>query len=193
MAPQRKPSLAAPLQPTSDPAPRGTGSAGPAGPSGAGPRGSGPSGGSGGGRARGGERGEAGGEEDINQLVIGVARSRFNGLDISVSDIDRAHRLLGPNNRVIVRFVRSGPGSVREQLMYRRLELRKTNDLFINESLTAQKSRIQRSLLAAKRAEKLYTVYTRWGHVYYKSEKFGTSTRVDSLEKVRQLGFTVKE
>ena len=110
-----------------------------------------------------------------------------------MSDIDRAHRLPGPNHRVIVRFVRSGSGSVREQLMMRRMELRGSNDLFVNESLTPQKGQIQRSLLEAKKTGKIYTVYTRWGHVYFKAEKFGTSTRVDSLSKVRQLGFAVKE
>ena len=85
--------------------------------------------GSGGGR-------EVEGGEDISQLVIDVLQSRFQGLSISSSDIDRAHRLPGPNNRVIVRFVRSGLGSVRDQLMSRRMELRGRNDLFINESLT---------------------------------------------------------
>ena len=131
--------------------------------------------------------------EDINGLVISVIRGRFDGLRITDGDIDRTHRLPGPNNRVIVRFVRSGSGSVRDQLMPRRMELRHRGDLFVNESLTAQNSQIQRSLLTAKKEGKLYTVFTRWGRVYYKAQKFGTSTRVDSLEKVRQLGFTVKE
>ena len=114
-------------------------------------------------------------------------------MDITSNDIDRAHRLPGPNNKVIVRFVHSGPGSVREQLMTRRLELRGHNDLFINESLTTKRSQIYRSLLQAKKARKIYPVYTRWGHVHFKSEKFGTSTRVDSVEKLRELGIPVKE
>ena len=108
------------------------------------------------------------------------------------NDIDRAHRLPGPNNRVIIRFVRSGAGSVREQLMTRRMELRGRGDLFINESLTEEKNHIYHSLLAARKAGKVYTVFTRWGHVFCKTIKFGTSTRVDSMEKVRQLGFASK-
>ena len=91
--------------------------------------------------------------------MIGAVRARLPGLDITSEDIDRAHRLPGPNNRVIVRFVHSGPGSVREQLMTRRLELRGHNDLFINESLTTKRSQIYRSLLEAKKASKIYTVY----------------------------------
>lgn len=190
MAPQGGTRLAAPLQPTDRSAPRGSGSAGTSGPSAAGS--GAPSGGGGEPVGAGGRR-EADGGEDISQLVIDALQSRFQGLNISSSDIDRAHRLPGPNNRVIVRFVRSGLGSVRDQLMSRRMELRGRNDLFINESLTTQKGQIHRSLLDAKKAGKLYTVYSRWGHVYFKAERFGTSTRVDSLEKVRQLGFVIKE
>ncbi|KAF0302835.1 hypothetical protein FJT64_025094 [Amphibalanus amphitrite] len=81
---------------------------------------------------------------------------------------------------------------VRDQLMSRRLEL-KGQDLFINESLTAGKSQIYRSLLEAKKTQMIYTVFTRWGHVFFKSEKFGTSTRVDSIEKLRELRFPVKQ
>ena len=46
--------------------------------------------------------------------------------------------------------------------MSRRLELR-GRDLFVNESLTKQRSQIYRSLLAPKREKKLYTVYSRSG------------------------------
>ena len=190
MAPRRGPRLAAPLQLTGRPAPQGTstGSDGPSGSS----RHSSSAGDRGGGGSAAGGRGERE-VEDVNSLVISVVRERFRGLDIADADIDRAHRLPGPNNRIIIRFVRSGAGSVRDQLMMRRMELRGSQDLYINESLTAQRSKIQRSLLEAKKNGQLYTVFTRWGHVYYKAEKFGTSTRVDSLEKVRQLGFAVKE
>ena len=131
--------------------------------------------------------------EDVCSLVIGAVKARLCGIDIREEDIDRAHRLPGRNNRVIVRFVRSGQNSIRDQLMSRRLELRHHNDLFINESLTAQKGLIFRSLLEAKNAKKIYTVFTRWGHVYFKAERYGTSVRVDGLGKLRELGFKVKE
>ena len=188
MAPDNR-RLAAPLLTSDGSAPRGTVSAGPRGPGGA------PAGASGASGAVGGGRGGAGGieSEDINSLVVGAVRERFEGLDFNVTDIARAHRLPGPNHRVIVRFVQSGLGSVRDQLMSRRMELRKRNDLFINESLTEEKNRIYHSLLAAKKADKLYTVFTRWGHVYYKSEKFGTSSRVDMIDKLQQLGFSVRQ
>ena len=126
LAPQRGSHLAAPLPlPTDRSAPRGAGSAGP---DGARAGGSGAGGGGGGGRSAG---GGAEGVEDINGLVISVIRGRFDGLHITDGDIDRAHRLPGPNNLVIVRFVRSGLGSVRDQLMSRRMELRHRGDLFV--------------------------------------------------------------
>ena len=194
MAPRRSPRLDAPLPPAGQVVSRGGGSsdsAGQAAP--ADPR-AGASGVRGGvrtGRTGGGE--SAGEPEDVHKLVIDAVRARLSGLDITEDDIDRAHRLPGRNNKVIVRFVRSGPGSARDQLMTRRLELRGHNDLFINESLTTQKSLIYRSLLEAKKDKKIYTVYTRWGHVHYKAEQFGVSARVDSVQKLRDLGFPVKE
>ena len=77
-----------------------------------------------------------------HSLVIGVVRARLCGIDIQDEDIDRAHQWPRPNNRAIVRLVRSWPNSVRDQLMSRRLELWHCNNLFINESLTAQKNAI---------------------------------------------------
>lgn len=194
LAPQRS-RLGAPLPLTGRPAPQGVdgrstaGSADPSADSSADTSGRGGAGG--GGRTTGG-RDEAE-VENVRSLVIGAVKARLRGIDFREEDIDRAHRLPGPNNRIIVRFVRSGQDSIRDQLMTRRLELRHHNDLFINESLTAQKGLIYRSLLDAKKAKKIYTVFTRWGHVYFKAERYGTSTRVDGVGKLRELGFQVRE
>ena len=131
-------------------------------------------------------------QEDVCSLVVNTLNNSFNGLKVSENDIDRAHRLPGPNNRVIVRFVRSGRGSIRDQVMWRRLELT-GKDLFVNESLTPLRSKIHRSLLNAKREKKIHTVYSRGGHVFFKREKFAAGERVESLDKVRQLGFPVQD
>ena len=191
----RRARLSAPLPPTGQSAPRGVAadraSAGPPGAPGSRAEASGRGVAARGGRAPG-ERSETEGE-DVHGLVIEAVTARLRGLNIREEDIDRAHRLPGPNNRIIVRFVRSGPNSIRDQLMSRRLELRHHNDLFINESLTAQKSLLYRSLLDAKKAKKVYTVFTRWGHVYFKEKQYGISTRVDCVDKLRELGFSVKE
>lgn len=128
--------------------------------------------------------------EDINNLVVSTLNHCFQDLHVEVRDIDRAHRLPGPNNRVIVRFVRSGPGSIRDVIMWRRLEL-KGRDLYVNESLTSLRGKIFRSLLEAKKGGKIHTVYTRGGQVFFKPERFAVSQRVESIQKLSQLGFSV--
>ena len=210
MAPQRSTRLGASLPPGTAAMPGGTTSGGPAGlarrdPPQAGVTGSssardgesdvrGPDSGRRDGReASGRERGGEWEAEDINGLVVNAVRARLPGLHITEADIDRAHRLPGPNHRVIVKFVRSGSGSVRESLMMRRTELKEYRDLYINESLTAEKQRIFGCLLGAKKEKKIYTVFSRWGHVYCKEKKFGVSTRIDTLEKVREMGFPLRE
>ena len=151
----------------------------------------------------GGGRPESGGEpalrsggkeerEDINALVVTTLNRCMPGLNLDVTDIDRAHRLPGSGNRVIVRFVRSGQGSVRDQVMSRRLELR-GKELYINETLTKLRSLIFRSLLAAKRERTIYTVCSRSGLVYFKERQHGVSVRVDSVQRVRELGYAVIE
>lgn len=130
--------------------------------------------------------------EDINALVVTTLNRCMPGLNMDVTDIDRAHRLPGQHNRVIVRFVRSGSDSVRDRVMTRRLELR-GKELFINESLTRLRGLIFRSLLAARRQDKIYTVYSRGGQVFFKEKQHGVSTKVDSLPRLRELGFTPLE
>ncbi|KAF0300011.1 hypothetical protein FJT64_027393 [Amphibalanus amphitrite] len=132
---------------------------------------------------------------DITALQTRVEDAEINSrlpCLIFSADIDRAHRLPGANHRIIVRFVRSGEGSLRDRIMTRRMEL-KGKDLYVNESLTKMRGLIFRSLLAAKREKKVYTVYSRGGQVFFKQEQYGTGKRVDSLEQVRRLGYTVLE
>ncbi|KAF0311051.1 hypothetical protein FJT64_018088 [Amphibalanus amphitrite] len=76
--------------------------------------------------------------------------------------------------------------------MWRRLELY-GKDLYVNESLTPLRGKIYRSLLNARREKKLHTVFTRGGQVFYKPEKFAASVRVDSLDKLREHGFSVED
>ena len=125
-------------------------------------------------------------------LVVNTLNRCFGDLNVSESDIDRAHRLPGPNNRIIVRFVRSGRGSIRDLVMWRRLELT-GQDFYVNESLTPLRSKIHRSLLNARREKKIHTVYSRGGQVFFKREKYAAGERVESLDKLRQLGFPVQE
>ena len=77
--------------------------------------------------------------ENVNALVVTTLNRCMPGPGIDTRDIDRVHRLPGPNNREIVCFVRLGQGSIQDQVIMRRLELR-GRDLFVNESLTSLRS-----------------------------------------------------
>ncbi|KAF0298219.1 hypothetical protein FJT64_004470 [Amphibalanus amphitrite] len=114
-------------------------------------------GGGGRGAARGGDQEQ---REDINTFVIDTLNRCFPGLGVGVADLDRVHRLPGAGNRVIIRFVRSGEGSIRDTVMSRRLELR-GKELYVSESLTKTRSLTFRSLLAAKKDKRLHIVCTR--------------------------------
>lgn len=123
--------------------------------------------------------------EDVEKMVLSVVRENFRDLNISASDIARAHRLPG-EQKVICRFVRSGRGSLRDQLYYRRLEL-KGKEVFINECLTKRRAEIFGKLLSLKKSGKLFSVFSRNGQVFYTGEKFGKPTRVSSLEEIEKL------
>ena len=140
----------------------------------------------------GGDGGRGGEREDIHGLVVSTLNRCLPGLNMCDADIDRAHRLPGAGNRIIVRFVHSGRGSIRDQVYWRRLSLR-GRDLFISESLTRMRGVIFRSLLSVKKQGKIHTVFTRGGQVFFKSREYGTAERVDSIEKVKQLGFPVTQ
>lgn len=140
----------------------------------------------------GGDGGRGGEREDIHGLVVSTLNRCLPGLNMCDADIDRAHRLPGAGNRIIVRFVHSGRGSIRDQVYWRRLSLR-GRDLFISESLTRMRGVIFRSLLSVKKQGKIHTVFTRGGQVFFKSREYGTAERVDSIDKVRQLGYPVTQ
>ena len=123
--------------------------------------------------------------EDVEKTVLSVVRENFRDLSISASDIARAHRLPG-EQKVICRFVRSGRGSVRDQIYYRRREL-KGKEVFINECLTKRRAEIFGKLLSLRKTGKLFSVFSRNGQVFCTGEKFGKPIRVNSLEEIEKL------
>ena len=126
--------------------------------------------------------------ENVEQLVVDTLKKHFRDLPITLEDIDRAHRLPGESSRkVICRFTKSGRGSIRDTIYQRRMELR-GRDLYINECLTRRRSELFQILLRAKKEDKIYTVFSRYGQVYYKATKLGKSVRVSSvIDTLRQF------
>ena len=66
--------------------------------------------------------GEWEGREDVKAIVVNTLKWCMLVLSVYGSDIDRAHRLPGPSNRVC--FVCSSEDSVKDNVMTWRLELR---------------------------------------------------------------------
>lgn len=121
--------------------------------------------------------------ENVEQLTVDLLRRHFPGLPVTTRDVDRAHRLPGRGDpRIICRFVQSGAGSIRDTVYQNRLDL-KGRQLYISECLTKKRAEVLRILSEAKKAGKLYTAFSRQGHVYYKLEKAGANVRVDTVQE----------
>ena len=56
--------------------------------------------------------------------------------------------------------------------------------LYVSENLTRRKQEIFQALLTEKRANRLYTVFTKNGEVFCKTMQFGQKVRVDSMGKI---------
>ena len=128
-------------------------------------------------------------EEDVPATVVEVLTAAMPGLNLQKSDIARAHRDRS-GKKIWCRFIRSGPGSIRDEVYSRRLTLKsntRDNALFINESLSKMRLEIFNELLSLKKQKKVYTVFTRNGAVFYKDRQYGQNVRVDEFSKLGQL------
>ena len=118
-------------------------------------------------------------------MVVTAVRQNFRDLNITANDIARAHRMPG-EQRVICRFVRSGKGSVRDQIYFRRLELKGTN-MYVNESVTKFRQDLISKLIPLKKANRLFSVFTRYGRVYCTEQRGGRMIRIDSVQEIENL------
>ena len=124
--------------------------------------------------------------ENVEELAMDLLREHFRGLDVKPRDIDRAHRLPGRGDpRIICMFVQSGAGSVRDIVYKNRLDLRGRN-FYVGECLTKKRADVLRCLTDAKKVGKLYTAFSRQGHVFYKLQKNGENMRIDSMSEARE-------
>ena len=126
-------------------------------------------------------------EENIAEKTVEIINKRFGDLRIAGGDIQTVHRLQGRN--VICKFFKT---DLRNALYDRRMELARRQrssekPLFISESLTKTRRQWFNELLAAKRAGKIYTVYSRRGAVFYKKSKEEKAVRIDSVGQLQGL------
>ena len=130
--------------------------------------------------------------EDVEATLISLLNSAFPGLNLQRSDIERVHRT---GKKIWCRFVKSGAGSIRDQLYNGRLSLRgngRGNELYISECLTKARQEVFAKLLALKKQKKIYTVFTRYGSVFVKEQQYGRNVRVDDMNAVDGLGFSTR-
>ena len=127
--------------------------------------------------------------EDVEATLISLLNSAFPGLGLQRSDIERAHRT---GKKIWCRFVKSGTGSVRDQLYNGRVSLRgrrRGNELYISECLTKARQEVFAKLLALKKEKKIYTVFSRYGAVFVKEQQYGRNVKVEDMNALRALGF----
>ena len=125
--------------------------------------------------------------ENIEEKTVEILNKRFQDLRITGGDIQTVHRLQSRN--VICKFFKT---DLRNTLYDRRMELagrRRGSEkpLFISESLTKTRREWFNDLLAAKKAGKIYTVYSRRGTVFYKRTQEEKGVRIDSSEQLQNL------
>lgn len=135
--------------------------------------------------------------EVMEERVVDTLNKRVPELNLSVSDVNIAHRLRS-DDRVIVKFVRR---SIRDRVYESRFSLpradsgvpngRKMAPLYIAECLTTSNNNIFQELLRARRQENgavIASVFSRRGTVWCKKEKGGPNIRVpDEAHLVRVL------
>ena len=147
-------------------------------------------------------------DEDMALRAIEALNKRLPGLDLAPTDVSIAHRLQA-DDKVIVKFVRR---SVRDKVFDRRFELfsgssqgrgegapssqrpseEDSNPLYMQESLTATKSKLYHELVRARKPANgaiIASVFSRKGEVLCRKEKYGTNIHIYTEEDlVKVLG-----
>lgn len=128
--------------------------------------------------------------EDAVSLVVAVIKKAMPNVSVCGDDVASCFRV-GSSRKLVCRFLRSGPGSVRDAVYQGRFELMRQSDeskqLFVSESLTRRRQQFLSVLLEAKKKKRVYTVFTKNGTVHYKERKDGPAVRVDGLHSIRRF------
>ena len=128
--------------------------------------------------------------ENIQDKTVEVLKKRFPDVNLSSADFQTVHRLQG-EDKVIVKFLRTEARNIvfdmRFELAKRPHRLRDMNALFINESLSVRKRQLFNHLLAAKRAGRIYTAYTKRGSVFCKLQEQSEGIRIDDDDRLHAV------
>ena len=120
--------------------------------------------------------------ENVVPLAVSVINKAMPDVTVNDGDIASCFRV-GGLQKLVCRFVRSGPGSTRDAVYQGRFQLMSQRDesqrLYIAESLSRRRQQCMSTLLAAKKRQQIYTVFTKNGVVFYKERKDGATIRAD--------------
>ena len=123
------------------------------------------------------------GPEDVEAVLMDVIRGSL-GITVRREDIDHAHRMSAGGSKIVCRFTKSGPSSIRQQIYDSRIPPkgeRPRLSLYVNESLSQNRQQVYLKLLELKRSGRVYTVFTRAGDIFFKEQKFGVNYKANSL------------
>ena len=126
--------------------------------------------------------------EDLRRTACDVIHRAFPRAALDPGELADVRRI---GARVLlVRFVRTGQGSLRRYIYDNRMLLKGKsgdNELFINESLTQSKRDIFNKLLVHKKAGRLYCVFSQNGVVYCKTSQTSQKVLVGDVDKADML------
>ena len=137
--------------------------------------------------------------EDIERRAVDVINKRYSDINLTVADVEVAHRLQG-DSKVIVKFQKR---RIRDMLYDGRFDMarrcsgggpdrgvrgERLRPLFVSESLSATNKVIFNSLMDLRRSGGgVASVFTRRGIVYFRRERGGENIRVPDLEQLQRL------
>ena len=128
------------------------------------------------------------GPEDVEALLIDVIRDSL-GITVRREDIDHAHRMSAGGSKIVCRFTKSGPSSIRQQIYDSRIPRkgeRPRLSLYVNESLSQNRQQTYLKILELKRSGRVHTVFTRAGGIFFKERKFGVNYKANSLAELEK-------
>ena len=130
------------------------------------------------------------GREDAAEMAVSVIRSALPSVQVVKGDIAACFRV-GKTRKLICRFLRHGPGSVRDLVYAGRFSLMRERDsskkLFVAESLTRRRQVFFNTLFQARKENRIHSVFTRNGVVYYKERQHEQNIRIDSITKLSKF------
>lgn len=132
--------------------------------------------------------------EDVTDTAVTLLGRCLPDVPVTRDDITDAFRI-GKQRRIVCRFKSASKNSVRDRLYENRFKSKSVNthgvaepsSLYINENLSPYRQTVFQALLKEKQAKRIYTVYTKNGEVFCKTQQYGRKIKVESLQMIASV------